>query len=181
MENDKKEKKALYKKKWVWFVIVLVVLVIIGGIFGGTAGNNSNTPTNNGSTTNNQTVEYKMNDTVTVGDLEYTINSAYNTDKIGVLGTVTQNNYVVITMTIKNDGSSEKYISESNFYYYRGNNKYGTHNDGIYLDNGFWLNETIGSGITKTINIVYEIPSAFESTDYIEVKDGFKNAKIHIR
>lgn len=51
----------------------------------------------------------------------------------------------------------------------------------MYLDNGFWINETIGSGITKTIAIVYEIPSEFESTDYIKVKDGFKTAKIYMK
>lgn len=181
MEEVQKKKKPITKKWWFWVIIVVVVLGIISGIGGDDAENSSNDSTNNGNTGNNQVEEYKMNDTVTVGDLQYTINSAYNTEKIGSFGTTTQNNYVVVTMTIKNNGTSEAYISESNFYYYRGNNKYGTHNDGIYLDNGFWLNETIGAGITKTIQIVYEIPSEFEETDYIQVKDGFKSAKIYMK
>ena len=191
MEKAQKEKKPITKKWWFWVIIVVVILGIAGGIGGGAAGGNSNNSSENGGTVNNssenggtvnnQKVEYKLNDTVTVGDLQYTISSPYNTVKVGTLGTVTQNNYVVVTVTIKNNGSSEKYISDSNFKYCRENNKYNTHNDGIYLENGFWLNVTIGAGITKTIQVVYEIPSEYVSTDYIQVKDGFKTEKIYMK
>ena len=126
---------------------------------------------------------YGMNQTVVVKDLEYTVTDAYNTKVIDSFfdGGQTENNFVVITLKIKNNSSSEKYISSSNFYYYRGNNKYEPHNAGLYLDGGFWLNETVGAGLAKTIKIVYEIPSEYQSTDFLQVKDSLKKENIYMK
>ena len=195
---EQEMKKPIYKKWWFWLIIVVVVLGIVGGIGGAAGGgkgsqsvgsskqnvSESEEKINNSHDTSKQEESetvYGFNDLVSVGKLDYIVTSAYNTKQIGSFGTVTENNYVVVTMKIKNNDSSEKYLSESNFNYYRGTNKYGTHNDGIYLENGFWLNTTIGAGISKTIQIVYEIPSNYESTDYILLKNGFKSEKVYLK
>lgn len=177
----KNEKKPIFKKWWFWCIMVLV-LCIIGGVSGGVVGGGSNTSSsNNGEVEKNQSVEYKMNDTVSVGKLDFTITMAYNTVQISYLGTITQNNYVVVTMTVKNKDKSQKNLYESAFTYYRGKNSYKPHNDGIYLDNGFWVIKEIGAGITSIIQVVYEIPSTYESTDYILVKDGLSSKRIYMK
>lgn len=184
MEENKQEKQKVpfYKKWWFWLIIGVVVLGIIGSVVGGTSGGSS---TNNSGNNSGQVAStYGMNQTVKVGDLEYTIKNAYDTVKVGTLGDVTQNNYVVITLNIKNNGSSEKTFTSSSFTYYRGNNKYEPSTQAIYLSgasNPFSVIETIGAGISKTITVVYEIPSAHQSTDYLQVKDSFRSEKIYMK
>lgn len=174
MEKNKQEnaKVPFYKKWWFWLIIGLVVIGIIGSIVGGD--NNSG----------QVATTYGLNQTVTVKDLEFKITSVYDTKQVGsqYVGQSTENNFVIVTIQIKNNSNSEKYITDSSFRYYRGNNQYESSNAGIYLgDNGFWLNVTIGAGITKTIQVAYEIPSEHQSTDYILVKDSYKSEKIYMK
>lgn len=182
MENEEKVKKPFYKKWWFWLIIGLAVLGIIGGIGGGFAGSNSSNNSNNN--TNQVTTEYKMKDKVVVGDLEYTISSAYNTVKIGSYGNITQNNYVVITIAIKNNDDSEKTLTSSDITYCRGSNKYAISTQGMYLSssmNPFFVSQKIGAGISKIISVVYEIPSNYQATDYVLVKDSYHSQKIYMK
>lgn len=173
-----KKKKSIFKKWWFWVIIGVVVIAIIVGSSVG-SGNDNNSGNGGG---NNKT-SYVMNQNVVVNDLEYTVVRAYNTKVISQYADSgkTDNNFVVITVKIKNNSSSEKYIGESNLTYYVGNNKYKPHNAGIYLDNGFWLNKTVGAGITITFDIVYEIPGEYKETDYLQVKDSYKTEKIYMK
>ena len=153
-------------------------LAILGEIMDDSADTASNQSTNTSSASS-----YGINQAVIVNDLEYTVLSVYNTTVIDSFfeDGKTDNNFIVITLKIKNNSSSEKSIWSSNFYYYRGNSKYEVHDSGLYLDGGFWLSDSIGSGITKTIKIVYEIPSESQSTDFLQVKDSYKAAKIYMK
>ena len=47
--------------------------------------------------------------------------------------------------------------------------------------NPFYVIENIGAGISKTISIVYEIPSAYKATDYMLVKDSYKTERIYMK
>ena len=49
------------------------------------------------------------------------------------------------------------------------------------LDNVFYVVQSVGAGITKTINVAYEIPSAHQSSDYVLVKDSYKTEKIYLK
>ena len=183
MEENKKEKKQrpFYQKWWFWLIIGVVVLGIIGSIVGGTAGGSSSN--SGGGSSSSQTSTYGMNQKVKVKDLEFTITGAYDTKILGnsTLGATTENNFVVVTITVKNNSSSEINLYESNFRYYRGSNAYEAHSGGIYLDNGFYVVQSVGAGITKTINVAYEIPSAHQSSDYVLVKDSYKTEKIYLK
>ena len=182
-KQDQTSKKPIYKKWWFWLIIGVVVLGIIGSIIGGTAGSSTNSGTNSGGNSS-QTKTYGMNETVTVGDLQYKITNVYDTVKVGSLGETTSNNYVVITLVIKNNSSSEKSLTSSYFTYCRGNNKYEPSTQAMYLNsstNPFLALEKVGAGISKTITVVYEIPSEHASTDYLQVKDSFKTEKIYMK
>ena len=183
-KQNQAEKKAFYKKWWFWLIIGVVVVGIIGIIVGGTAGSSSNSGTNSGGNSSQTSTTYGMNETVTVGDLEYKVTNAYDTIKVGTLGDVTSNNYVVITLTIKNNSSYEKTFTSSSFTYYRGSNKYEPSTQALYLNgatNPFVAIETLGAGLTKTITVVYEIPSAHVATDYLQVEDSFRTEKIYMK
>lgn len=182
MDENKQEKQKVpfYEKWWFWLIIGVVVIGVIGSIVGRTS--DSSSSDNDGTTYGGTT--YGLNQTVTVRELEFKITNVCDTKQVGnqYLGQSTENNFVIVTIQIKNNSNSEKYITDSSFRYYRGNNQYESSNAGIYLgDNGFWLNVTIGAGITKTIQVAYEIPSEHQSTDYILVKDSYKSEKIYMK
>ena len=183
MEEKKQEqpKTPFYKKWWFWLIIGLVVVGIIGSIVGGTAGSSSN---NSGGNNSSQTTStYGLNQKVVVKDLEFTVTSVYDAKVLGstTLGAQTENNFVVITLTVKNTSSSEKTLLESNFRYHSGNNEYEVHSGSIYLDNGFYVTQSIGAGISKTIKVAYEIPSSYSKSDYLQVKDSYKTEKIYMK
>ena len=184
MQEEVKQKKKWYKKWWVW---VLVVLLIggIDGTIGGASSNGENKPTT-GDNDNTQETIYHLNDVVISGDLEAIVTSVTNTKYIGdeLLGEGTENNFIIVTVKLKNNGSKEKYLSGSNFYLFDGKNRYEPHTAGIHLkDTGFYLNTTIGSGISKTISIVYEIPAEYvKGNYYVNISDGIfeKDAKVYL-
>ena len=187
--EEKNLKKPIYKKWWFWVIIVCAFIFIVPSICSDSDDNTDNNENNNieNNETNNsnnqqQNKKYGLNDKVVVKDLEFTILNINNTKNIGgTYGEDTDNNFVVVTIQIKNNSTSEKHIYDNNFVYYRSNNEYKPHSAGIYLDNGFWLNETIGAGLSKTIQVVYEIPSHYESTDYVLVQDSYKSEKIYLK
>ena len=177
MENEVKTKKPVYKKWWFWLIIGLVAVGTVGAIAGGTSGSSGT----GGGGSQTQTTEHKMNETVKIGDLECIVNSAYNIKKIGSVGTVTQNNYVVVNTTVKNTGSTEMTLTSSSFSYYIGNNKYEPSAEGIYLTNGFCVVQDLGAGITKNISVVFEIPSEYQPSDYLQVKSSYHTEKIYMK
>ena len=182
-KQDQVEKKPFYKKWWFWLIIGIVIVGIIGSIVGGPAGSSSNSGTNSGGNSSQTSTTHGMNETVTVGDLEYKVTAAYDTVKIGSSGDVTSYNYVVITLVVKNNSSSEKTLYSSFFSYYRGNNKYEPSTQALHLNssNPFLGFEKVGADLSKTITIVYEIPSAHVATDYLQVQDSFRTEKIYMK
>lgn len=83
-----------------------------------------------------------------------------------MVGENTQNNFVVISLTIKNTGNREITLTESNFVLYKNKVKYNVHTASIYLDDGFYVAETIGAGNTCTIQLVYEVPDLSANGGY---------------
>lgn len=119
-----------------------------------------------------ETKTYGFGDTATVDKIEFTVNSASNTKKVGTdyLGDETTNNFVIVNLTVKNAGSSEIELLSGMMTYHVGESTYKAHSSGIYLDDGFYVVQPIGSGISKTINVVFETPSEYKETDYLLVK-----------
>lgn len=168
-EPEKKPKVKIYKKWWFWVAIVVVAIII--GVVAGTSGDSgSDTPdTNNDSVTTQSpdtsgkkevAAKKYIGDTITVGDFKITLNETYNTTTLGseYLNKHTQNNYVVIQVILINISGSEKTVTDSDFTLKNGNARYEVSTDATYLDDGFWLSESIGSGITKSFYLVFETP-----------------------
>ena len=174
MEENKNEQKKIpiYKKWWFWVLIVLGI-ILIGSAGGGAASSGDK---------NDNTITAKFNETVTLNKLDFTVTDVYNTQ---VLSSIfddgrTENNFVVITIVVKNNSTSKKTIFDDDFSYRVGNNKYEPDTASIYLDDGFWLNETIAAGLTSTFSLVFEVPSEYETTDYLLIKYASPRAKIYM-
>lgn len=135
------------------------------------------TPLTDGSGSGSKT--YGFGDTVKVGDFEYTVNSASNATHVGsaYVGDDTDNNFVIVNITVKNVGNSENDLLTKMMIYHVGNNEYEPHSSGIYLDNGFYVLQSIGAGISKTVNVLYETPSQYTASDYLQVKASSYSSK----
>lgn len=163
--TEKQEsKKPFYTKWWFWIIIGIVVIAIVGLSVGPLADDEKGDINNN----NGNLKHYYIGDKVTVGNLEYTVNSIYDTQILGtaLLGEQTQNNFIVISLTVKNIGNSEVTLTSANFEVLKGSAKYSVHSGSIYLTNGFYLMQSIGAGITTTIELAYEVPDLSTTTEY---------------
>lgn len=122
---------------------------------------------------------YGFGETATVDKIEFTVNRASNTKKVGTdyLGDETTNNFVIVNLTVKNTGSSEISLLSGMMTYHVGESTYEAHSSGIYLDDGFYVIQQIGSGISKTINVLFETPSEYKETDYLLVKPSTYSSK----
>ena len=169
--------------------VIVIVVIGSGGSSNGSSSNTSQTSpsaqesSSNTSQTSPSAQEYKMNDTVTINDFEFTVVSGYNTKEVSKYvddGKTTQN-FSVISIKIRNIASSERSVTEDYMPLYRGNDKYNPSTKGIYLDNGFWYSISLGPKIEKTVDVVYEMPSEFLATDYIDFNYGFSSAKVYLK
>lgn len=175
---EEKAKTPVYKKWWFWVILGVVALAIIGGIIGGTAGgdNAGNSTTGGGSSSGGSSggntpteTSYYIGDTVTVNSLEVTVNSVTDTQLLGseLLGAKTSQNFIVITLTVKNTKNREETITSSFMKLKRGSAEYELHSGSIYLENGFVALKEIGSGIVTTITVAFEVPDKSTESEYI--------------
>ncbi len=188
-QQQVRRRKPAYKRWWFWMLMGIATIVVVSIIIAVAANSNNNSGGGNTQQTTATTPVksgYGLHDVVGVDDVQFTVNSVYNTKHIGseYLGADTANNFAVVNITIKNIGSKELTVLSGMMTYHIDNNVYEVNNAGVYLENGFWVIENIGAGISKSYEVVYEIPSEYKTTDYIEVKDStysYKSAKIYLR
>jgi hypothetical protein len=190
--SETQVKKPIYKRWWFWVIIVIVAGAIIGwtsaGVGGGEDdgngnGNGGNGNGNGGNGNGNgggPTTNYYLGDKVTSGSIEFTAVSVDNKTLLGTewVGESTENNFVIVEVKIKNVGNSEVRLIASYFELSKSTSTYEVHSGSIYLDNGFFLGETIGSGISKTIVIAFETPTTSTAEEYkLTVKGGALSTK----
>lgn len=187
-QQQVRRRKPAYKRWWFWLLMGIATIVVASIIIGVAANSNNNSGGGNSqqTTTTPAKTGYGFRDIVTVGDVQFTLNNALDTKQIGsdLLGYKTDYNFVILSLNIKNNSSKELDVLSGMMKYHIGSSVYETHAAGIYLDDGFYVSKQIGAGMSKTINVVFEIPSEYKSTDYLEVKDStysYKSANIYLR
>ena len=114
-----------------------------------------------------------LNEPIQNGGIEYKVTNVYNTKRIGseYLYTETENNFVVLSMTVKNITNEEVVVFDDMLLYIIGENTYKVSSTGgMYLDNGFYFSQSVGAGLTKSFDVAYEIPEEYKETDYLMIK-----------
>lgn len=180
--TEETSKKKFYQKWWFWLIIAIVLLAVIGSAIGGGAndGNTDNgSPDEDNAATDveDQTPQkYYVGDTVSSGNMYVKINSVTETKKIGY-SYETEYVFLIVNLRVENRNRSEAYYDSSNFILKNGSISYEPNTAGLAVENGFWLNLTVGAGISKEINIVYEIPASYTTADYyLEIDEGLFSA-----
>lgn len=170
---EEKTKSPVYKKWWFWVILVVLALAIVGGIVGGaTEGGKEGGKTSGG----NAPKSYYIGDAVTVGSLEVTVDSVSDTQLLGteLFGERTNQNFLVIVLTVKNTKNKEATITSSFMKVKRGDAEYKPHSGSIYLEDGFTVLKQIGSGIFSSFPVAFEVPDKSTESEYIlRVGDTF--------
>ena len=140
-----------------------------GGNNGGNNGGNSGG--NNGGSQQTQT-KLKIGDAVSVGDFEYTIISVQSGKKVSnsLHTSRTDGMFILIEIQVKNTGTSEKTLYESDMTLFHSGSEYEIFDESLYFDDCFSVLENIGAKMTKSFTLVYELPEDFTTDDYLQVK-----------
>lgn len=178
---SEKEKKPFYKKTW---FIVLVIIFVIAGASGTMSGSGSVTSSNSSNTTENSKEEttkkseeettYHIGDKVVVGDVEYVVNSIKTEKSVGTdyLKVDSKGTFLIVNVTVKNNGDKELYVDSNLFSLMNGEVKYESDsNAGIYANesNTFFL-ETINPDISTTGNVVFDISDDAIKSEELQLK-----------
>lgn len=184
------QKKPFYKR--VWF-IVLVGLFVIGGlqsVLGG--GSNSSTSSSQDTSTTTQTtteasasssekseeVTYSIRQEVPVGDVVYIVNSKeVNTNVGGEFGKTANGIFLVLNVTVKNNGKEAITVTDDFFTLLKGDVEYKSDSTaGIYAnqDANFFLTE-VNPENSVTGNVVFDITeeTANDPSIQLRVQTGY--------
>ena len=96
----------------------------------------------------------------------FSINSVSNTQQIGstIFGEQTDENFVVVTFSVKNNSNSKITLYSSNCKLKIDNATYEPITILSGVDNPLNVLEDIGSGITKQVTAVFEIPLSLKNS-----------------
>ena len=184
------QKKPFYKR--IWF-IVLVGLFVIGGlqsVLGG--GSNSSTSSSQDTSTTTQTtteasasssekseeVTYSIGQEVPVGDVVYIVNSKeVNTNVGGEFGKTANGIFLVLNVTVKNNGKEAITVTDDFFTLLKGDVEYKSDSTaGIYAnqDANFFLTE-VNPENSVTGNVVFDITeeTANDPSIQLRVQTGY--------
>lgn len=184
------ENKPFYTKWWFWLIIGIVVLAIIGAIVGGTSdtstdndngamdnSDNSDSDTSYGNSDSDESetdTRFYIGDTVANdSDIAFKVTSVRNTKYIGssYLGESTNNNFIVIDLSVINNGDDPYAVNPNDFTLESNGKSYTYHSATFYLDNGIIYTE-VNPGITASFGIVFETPSTSEKAQYSMICQG---------
>lgn len=175
-----KKFRAVLAKGWVLCILAVIITASAGfsACFDFDTENDSNN--NNNNSNSNTDSNYYVGDTVTSDSLSFRVTAVSDTTVLGseLVGEKTENNFIVVTVVIKNSADSEKSVTSSYVNLYKGSAKYEPHTGSMYLENGFCIMETIGSGITKTVVYAFETPTKSTEDDYVLQVKGSSFAKV---
>lgn len=126
---------------------------------------------NNGGNQQTQTRD-KIGDAVSVGVFEYTVLSVRGGKKIGnsFHTSRTDGMFVLIEVQVKNTGSSQKTLYESDMTLFHNGSEYEIYDESWAFDDCFSVLEEIGAKMTKSFTLIYELPEDYTTNDYLQVK-----------
>ncbi|WP_353452872.1 DUF4352 domain-containing protein [Staphylococcus coagulans] len=175
-QKFQKQQNKKGKKKWLWgcggCLVVFIVLAILfsacTAIFTGNDKDSSNS-------TKNGSKEYKVGDTAKNGDLEVTVNSVENLNQVGnsVLPTSAKDTFVVVDVTIKNNGN-EALTIDSHMFKLKSDDKTAEADSGASISanqsedgsitDSFFL-EQVNPDSTTQGKIVFDVSESFANAD----------------
>lgn len=180
--NTYVQKKPFYKK---WWFIVLVIIILFAAFSGGgeeDTASPSNEATETSETASSEATEeektFAVGDVVTVGDLDYTVNSVETTKSVGpsAFPTEAQDTFLVIDLTVKNNGNEAIMIDTSNFKLIDGEKSFDADGSGSISANqdaegnstGFFL-ENLNPDVELQGKVVFDVTEAQANSETVQL------------
>lgn len=198
--SKEKIKKPFYKKWWVWVLAVLIIAAAASG-GGEETSKTSSSDTKKAEETKSEPAtaateekkdepkkeekkEFKIGDTVPVGDMTYIISKKEVADQVGpsALPEKASGKFVIIEVTLKNGGNEAVTVDSSFFKLKRGDKTYEADNmasmsanqkeDGS-IENSFFLQEVNPDLEVKGFVVFDVAPEVADATDLqLQVQTG---------
>ncbi|WP_281975783.1 DUF4352 domain-containing protein [Halobacillus litoralis] len=167
-------------------VIALVVLGIIITSLGGDDTNSSNSDGGNEEATSNEENSeekeqtYSVGDTVEVGAMTYTVNEVSTADEVGMSMAPTEANgkYVILNMTVKNNGDESATIDSSYFTMKYDGKTFDADSTGSIeanmkddgsMKNSFFM-EQLNPGSELTGNVAFDVAPEIAEADGLKLE-----------
>lgn len=147
------------KKKIKWVVLAILIIGVLGTIFGGDSSDSGKETKEKTEQKEQKELTYGIGQTITVGDVEYTVNSMSSSKRIGneYLYHDAQETYLIVNISIKNNEDEPLSVSDNFFILKNGNKEYSADTTGsMYLDENI-IYENINPETTLTGNICFDV------------------------
>jgi hypothetical protein len=188
--GDDKRKKPIFKRWWFWLLVIIVIIAIANS-----GGNDTNKVNDN--QTKNETGGKKdttkkeetkktfgIGEKVTIGDMQYTVNSKSVTDQVGpsVLPEKASGKFVVIDVTVRNNGNEAVTVDASYFKLKRGDKTYeadtaasmsANQSESGAIENSFFMQQ-LNPDSEMAGRVVFDVaPEVADATDLqLQVQTG---------
>lgn len=184
-----KEKKPIYKRVWFIVLVVFIVLGVISSLGDSEEKGETNKSENNSASNDNNeganskeketSKQYRVGEVVKVGDVDYIVNSVTTSKTVGgqYLSETARGTYLIINLTVTNNGNDSLTVSSSLFKLLNGEKEYESDSGaGIYAneDAGFFF-EDLNPDLSLTGNVVFDVTDeVIASPDLqLQVQTGF--------
>jgi len=176
-----KNKLNLELSKWLIFFIMLACLIVAFSTINAGHTNNPNNTSNNSSKlpkeNSNKIPTYSIKEPFVLGNLKYTLNSVETKDKLTKVWGVkkAEGTFLIINMTMKNIGNEPEYVNDEIYVIDSQGRKFeNDYESGVYLDEELSSIEKINPSMSKTGQLVFDIPTNLSGE--IGIKENMWNS-----
>ena len=184
MAKEGKTKKPFYKKWWFWVIVVIIVAGAIGSNGGGddSAKDSKDSKSTTASSPKKAASkkEYKIGDTVKVGDMQYKVTKTSTAKKVGpsALQETANGTFLVIDLNVKNNGNEAVTVDSSFFNLKLGSKTYKADADASMsanqkedgsIDNSFFMQD-LNPGSEMSGRVVFDVPEDVANSSDLKVQ-----------
>lgn len=181
------EKNPVYKRPWFVVLMVVLVIAIISSLSGESKSDDKKSNDSQQTASEQKSKDkskkeekksYGIGQTVPVGDVEYKINSKKTVKRVGskYFGKDADGVYLILNVSIKNNGKKPLTVSDSFFKLLKGDTEYGPDSSaGIYAnENADFFYKEVNPGNVLTGNVVFDVTKevAEDSSVRLQVQTG---------
>jgi len=166
MSKEVKTKKPFYKRTWFWMVVIFIAVAAIASN-GGNDDPKDSKSTAASSTKSESKKEYKIGDTVKVGDMQYKVTKTSASKKVGpsALQETANGTFLIVDLNVKNNGEDSVTVDSSFFNLKLGSKTYKADADASMsanqkedgsIDNSFFLQD-LNPGSEMSGKVVFDV------------------------
>ncbi len=185
MAKEGKTKKPFYKKWWFWVIVVIIVAGAIGSNGGNddSAKDSKDSKSTTASSPKKEAAskkEYKIGDTVKVGDMQYKVVKTSTAKKVGPseLPETANGTFLIIDLNVKNNGNEAVTVDSSFFNLKLGTKTFKADDDASIsanqkedgtIDNSFFMQD-LNPGSEMSGRVVFDIPEDVANSSDLKVQ-----------